>query len=499
VGIYIIDEISDWVNVEDGEDVPRVFLLSGVAGSGKSAISRTIADRFEPLGRLGSSFCFDRNEGDSKDRRDKFFSTVAQHLAELDPQWKSALWQVVKGKRSLRMTTSAMEQFDKFILTPAKALQTVGPILLVIDALDESGDEAAREEILDILAKRTSELPANFRIFITTRPEHDIQAKFQDKKDMIRKSTDAIDVQSTKRDIFRFIQNMLTGPVISCLERRWPKDEWCTLLTEKSDGLFQWAFTVCGFIEKPGKGGLSPEDRFERIVISTGQVKGVNNLDTLYTQVLNQAFEIDDDRVTTRFRSVVGRALAIKEPLPVSALKELCPDDEDFTDDILRYLGSVLSGVAQGDVPVRPMHTSFRDFLEDADRSGPFHIDISAHNRGLTLAALGVMKKYLRFNICELETSYRSNRDVPDLADRINNAIPIHLSYSCQFWAEHLQSVAFDSTVLTPVLDFIEYRFLYWLEVLSAKDLMRFAASAMLMVESWANVSFNVLESSSFR
>lgn len=359
----IMGEISDWVNMEDGDDTPRIFLLSGVAGSGKSSISQTIARRFEQLGHLGSSFCFDRTQGDSEDRRNKFFSTIAQDLAELDPQWKNALWQVVKGKRSLRMTCSASEQFDKFILKPEKALQTVGPILLVIDALDESGDEANREDILNILAERTSELPANFRILITTRPEHDIQAKFHENKHAIRKSMDTIDMESTKQDIFRFIQNMLSG--VSGLERRWPNNEWCRLLTEKSDGLFQWAFTACGFVTKPGKGGLSQLDRFERIVSSTGHVKGVNHLDTLYTDVLNQAFEKDDDVVMARYRSVIGRALGTKEPLPVTALKELRNHDEDFTDDILHYLGSVLSGITQEGVPVRPMHTSFRDFLVD--------------------------------------------------------------------------------------------------------------------------------------
>lgn len=38
----VIQEISNWVN-SDGDDVPRMLLLKGVAGSGKPAISHTVA------------------------------------------------------------------------------------------------------------------------------------------------------------------------------------------------------------------------------------------------------------------------------------------------------------------------------------------------------------------------------------------------------------------------------------------------------------------------
>jgi Mrp family chromosome partitioning ATPase len=57
----IIEEIIQWVNSPNGEHAHRVYFLSGVAGSGKSAIAHTIAQHFDQLGRLGSSFCFDRS------------------------------------------------------------------------------------------------------------------------------------------------------------------------------------------------------------------------------------------------------------------------------------------------------------------------------------------------------------------------------------------------------------------------------------------------------
>jgi ABC-type dipeptide/oligopeptide/nickel transport system ATPase component len=156
---------------------PRMFVLSGVAGSGKSSIAHTIARLFDDVGRLGSSFCFDRSN-QAKLRPDAFFSTIARDLADLDPQRKQSLWRVVQDKTALRKTRAPREQFEHFILKPAADLMTVGPIVIVIDAFDESGDEASRRVILSILAERISELPPNLRVLVTTRREADIDKAF---------------------------------------------------------------------------------------------------------------------------------------------------------------------------------------------------------------------------------------------------------------------------------------------------------------------------------
>jgi hypothetical protein len=98
----IIEEIVDWVN-NDAEDIPRVFLLSGMAGLGKSAIAHSLAQLFDGFGRLGSSFCFDR-ANQAERRPDNLFSTIACDLADLDPERKSALCQAIRGERALRNT-----------------------------------------------------------------------------------------------------------------------------------------------------------------------------------------------------------------------------------------------------------------------------------------------------------------------------------------------------------------------------------------------------------
>lgn len=71
-----------------------------MAGYGKSAIANAVARRFDEVGRLGSSYCFDR--ADQANRHpSNLLSTIALDIADLDPHWKKALCDMVKGNRAL--------------------------------------------------------------------------------------------------------------------------------------------------------------------------------------------------------------------------------------------------------------------------------------------------------------------------------------------------------------------------------------------------------------
>ncbi|KZP18910.1 hypothetical protein FIBSPDRAFT_1045847 [Athelia psychrophila] len=165
----LLQAIRDWVN----EDVTStVLLVTGDPGIGKSAIANETAKWFEDLERLGSSFCFDPSYPDRKPN--KLFSTIARDLADFDQQWKARLYQAV-AKKAVRTTSSAVEQFERFILQPSQELATIGPIVVVIDALDQSGTAEARRGVIAALTNHAGNLAGNIRIIITACPEPDIQ------------------------------------------------------------------------------------------------------------------------------------------------------------------------------------------------------------------------------------------------------------------------------------------------------------------------------------
>ncbi|ETW77087.1 hypothetical protein HETIRDRAFT_174269 [Heterobasidion irregulare TC 32-1] len=486
--VQILDDIAKWVNEDDA---PRILFLSGAAGTGKSAIAHTIAHRFKKMNRLGSSFCFVRGRTDRGP--DKLFSTVARDLADFDQGIRCALHEVVKDNKALRVTSKVSQQFDNLLLKPLEKLTIAGPLVIVIDALDECGDAKTRKDLLRDLAHKTKALPTNFRILLTSRPEADIEDVFHASDHVLVKSMEDLS-SSTEADINLYINAHLGDPDISDID-----NECKRVLVAKCEGLFQWASVACEFIKGLGEPGSTHRERFDLIV--QGKTDEAWPLDSLYRTVLDHLFRTANTTVMNRFKLVMSLVLTAFEPLSVQSLEEILRAAKDgipgFKDGIpgfkasiiLRYMGSLLSGVAGKD-GVRPLHTSFRDFLLDPSRSADFYIDTSNTHAEFTVASLSIMKTQLSFNVCHLKSSHVANKDIPDLADRIDRYIPAHLSYCCRSWVNHLDctaaNVASEPTILKDVEVVLTDKLLFWLEVMSLLRAIPGALQAMSLLTKWS-------------
>ena len=72
--------------------------------------------------------------------------------------------------------TDIAEQWWKLIIEPLAHLEgsSIGNVMVVIDALDESGAEATRAAFLQVLAASDAKLPTNIWILLTSQPLMDI-------------------------------------------------------------------------------------------------------------------------------------------------------------------------------------------------------------------------------------------------------------------------------------------------------------------------------------
>src|SRR6266576_4268538 len=70
-------------------------------------------------------------------------------------------------------------------------------------------------------------------------------------------------------------------------------------------------------------------------------------------------------------------------------------------------------------------------------------------------------------SICNLESSFVFDKDVPDLEDRVRKYISPTLSYACRYWAEHLQKSNSGETVHKNLEIFLRKQLLFWMEVLN--------------------------------
>ncbi len=477
-----LDFIVNWVDNPNSE---RSLVLFGLAGTGKSSIAHEIARRFDKLHRLTSSIIFFRKE-QSKREAYHLFTTLARDLSDRYPSFKVALGEVIKDNTSLRVGTRDYPTlFQSLILEPLKDLHIVGPILVVIDALDESGDVTVGNGLHKFLAKNISRLPSNFRVLITSRPEDGIESAFVGAPSVRIKYMDDLELATrTHDDILTFVRTMLL-----------PSDElniYCAALAAMAEGLFQWAAVACGYILKPPSSfGFSRKKCIGHLLRLTADHHRQDPLDKLYKEVLEGYLIGQEARFL--FRSVVGQLITAFEPLSIRSLTTLRShtfnddDDDDSVVEMLRHLGSLLSGVNSSDqnLPVVPLHTSFRDFLTNEEKSGDFYIDLSHSHRRSACSCLDLVLHDLKFNICNLESSYLANSDVHDLKSRIAKYITPALLYACRYWDDHLKHLEFETDLFDKLRAFFDRNFLFWLEVLSLTSNVRLALPALSSLDVW--------------
>jgi len=476
--VEILKDIVDWINDPDVH-VPRIFWLHGQAGRGKSFIAHTVALQYRNVGGLCSCFCFARDR-QAERREEKMLSTIVRDLANCDPAFRRVLVAAVKDDNMLKATHDVMQQWEKLLKPLLKvSVGRVGNVVVVIDALDESGLDALRMHVLEVLTQAAS-LPSNFRILITCRPSADIAITLRDGQHV---KTVSLDKVSAEHDIHLYVSKQLGRNIGT---------EEINQIVHSADGLFEWARLACEWI-RPGTACGMVKERFDDLMTRTAG-EGATVLDKMYTAVLESAVG-KRQRPLARFRSLMRQILYTLEPLSMYALRAMrmhFPHKDDRFDValILDYMGSLLSGVIDHKNPVRLLHSSFHDFLTDHLRSGDYFVAELDIQADLAVASLCVLHGDLCFNICGLESSFLLNSDVPDLAKRVKAKIPPQLSYSCQFWAKHLQATEFDPELAGYVKDILgNERILFWFEVLSLLGVLGNAAPALSSVARWSQVS----------
>lgn len=83
------------------------------------------------------------------------------------------------------------------------------------------------------------------------------------------------------------------------------------------------------------------------------------------------------------------------------------------------------------------------------------------------LDSFDTMDSLLHFNICDIESSYESNADIPNLQTRIDENILDDLKDACLSWAQQLSILPFSPILVHKLSRFLHNHLLFWLEVLS--------------------------------
>ena len=491
----VLDEIELWTR---DFIKPPVYWLNGLAGTGKTTISQTIAERTFADGQLGASFFCSRDfEGRSNIRL--IFPTLAVQLARKYSSFRSLFVPLVQSDPGITHE-SLYNQMLKLIVNPLKDsdISTV----IIVDALDECKDQEPASTILSVLGQLVSEIQ-KVKFLITGRPEPHIRDGFR--LPLLAKATGMLVLHEVKpnqvdNDIRLFFGHRFSE-IVS--RRRgldgWPTKEQLDRLSDRAAGLFVYAVATAKFVDK--RNG-NPRKQLDLLLQSPGssayeakiKLNANTTLDSLYTSILQGAFGDEDDPDSDpKFRSVLGAMILAANPLSPSTIAMLLGLDVEDVFPLLLSAQSLLILKEDINHPVKPFHKSFPDFITDPERctNQRFYISPPDHHPQLLIGCLDLMNRTLEKNMCKLPEAV-ANSDVSDLKERIKEYIDPALQYACSSWHTHLvgrHTTSVNTREIASALHrFLERKFLFWLEVLSVLGAVKNAVDALQAAECWLEV-----------
>jgi hypothetical protein len=494
----LLDDIQTWVHDPDGN---RILWLFGGAGTGKSSVANSVAVFFYRLKRLGASFRFNRDIA-GLNNPENLFGNLSYQLAHFDTQLKREI--LYRIERMGHVAGSSLRtQARELIVETINASKLLGPVVLVIDALDEAGTPQSRKEMLEAMAVEFSNLPGSIKIVITSRNQPDI-------RDSLKECSKEIcieDAEGTEGDINAYIKYRLSRihqlSQDQCLRT-------LETLCDHAGQLFIWASVTCNFIEE----GNDPALQLIHLGLSghenTVTQSPLEKLHRLYNDILRNAIS---SQAIKAFKYVVGSILILERPLTCMELDSLLglgnestgyavtlPDGDvihlSSSNVIISSLQSIFMAGSTSHAgmsgTVRILHQSLYDFLTSSE-SHEFQIDIEKQSQIVSICCLKILNSELHFDICKINNPSCLNEEVKDLQQRIGQYMSGGLIYSSHSFTHHLLMVSNVSKRLDDELnEFLQNHLLHWIEVMSLQESINMTEISLLTLSSWMEVSLLV-------
>ncbi|KIL55492.1 hypothetical protein M378DRAFT_591467 [Amanita muscaria Koide BX008] len=472
--VVLLREMAEWVT---GLYESKMYVLSGLAGIGKSTVAYTVASRAANLNLLGASFFFSRDESDRKNAK-KFFTTIAYQLCVFNETFAKATGDVLQTQRgSAAITKSPQEQLQALIVDPLRSIvqPRARPILVVVDALDECDEEDALS-VLAGLRQLVRALPS-FNIILTTRPQPHLDRFFGSRDGHKVFHLQDIEDKVVDDDIRLYLNHRLS---LQEVQERVPTSQWSAsdkevdALVRAAGRLFIIASTVVRIILD--NIASNPAAQMQKLLGTFAQDRmPFKDLNEFYTVIRRNVVPADcDNDIVNRYQSVVGAITFVQHPLPVTTLAHLIDVSVDDIRAVLVNLRSVIL-LGDDDIP-RIYHKTFPDYITDLKlcKDGNLRIDAMIHHMRITIRCFQKMEQHLKYNILGLGTPARfmSNKDglakdsITD--EQLEGNIPQQLRYACVHWANHLEVADIENDDVMKELErFADKHMLHWFEALS--------------------------------
>ncbi|XP_046862682.1 uncharacterized protein LOC124456242 [Xenia sp. Carnegie-2017] len=384
---WLFEKLDSWFT-DKNEDVSNVMILIAGPGVGKSVFAAEVCRRYFEKKKLAASHFCRYNRSDERNPR-MLIESLASSMCDTISDFRSKLNEELQRKHSYESVTDA---FRVLLHNPLHSLEDYEPMLLVIDALDESQVDG-KSELLELIAEEFDRLPKWIKIFITSRPELPVQKEMKDMSP-VEITTSPRD-ENNEEDLHKYLRHEL-----SHLAKK-NSDGAFNLLVKKCEGSFLYAYHAQESLKKETELTVENIEQLVPTKLSkfyTEQFKRLNKL--LKETILSTHKTVISDRNFTECLEVL---VTYESILPLSFLFQCLgfPDDMKFKDR------TKIHGVLSQFFPIYDdylavYHKSLVDWLKsDGYEEHEFTVDPKNGHKLLWYACEKVFKQIKSMNIFE--------------------------------------------------------------------------------------------------
>jgi hypothetical protein len=494
--VKILEDITKWAN-DRSLASPRVFWLTGQAGSGKTTIAYTIAKLFGKDANsdqhtvLGGNFLCSRQFQETQ-AQTRILPTIAYQLARKCKSYADAL-HVADKFDSVKFNVAT--QLRDLLVGPWQQSEGTRcpeplPYLIIIDALDEIKGDGGSAFLGDLLNAIDKYDLRGLKFLVTSRSDPELVERCEAFTSEAVCRLQDVPIEEARSDIKIYLKDKLKkldgSPELAELERR-------------ADGLFIYAATAVKYLIPCRSITVREQTKMLKNLLSksyepVSASDAASLIDELYCQIMRDTFSpFKGEFLICRLR-ILYTFLCTTERTSTSTVAALVADsDNEAAKAVLDDLHAVLYSK---DDRVFWYHASFPDFIFDPARSN-FRIDEKdfafscnepAHHNLLGESCFHIMKSGLRFNIGNITSSFLFDSDNPfTLSKQVNQNISAVLRYSSHHWTHHLPSPQLINAndLLCCISEFLQIRVLFWIEAMNLLGLRNQCTPMLQCARQW--------------
>ncbi|XP_028414371.1 uncharacterized protein LOC114537524 [Dendronephthya gigantea] len=232
---WLFDKLSNWFVSKE----TRVMILTAGPGAGKSVLSGKISELYRGRDQLAAHhFCDFRNSDYSNPHR--ILQSLSSQMCENVDGFRDKLTEILRRENS---RVSLPDAFRVLLNDPLHSLRRNDPMLIIVDALDESKTDM-KSEFLELISEKFCELPDWIKIFISSRPELQVRKVLQHLQPLEIRPDD----EDHNQDIALFIRRDLPNL----------DDDSLRLVILKCEGSFLYAYHLVRELREKGL-GIEPD------------------------------------------------------------------------------------------------------------------------------------------------------------------------------------------------------------------------------------------------